>query len=92
MQTLLLKTGAKIALIGPNGCGKSTLVKMIMENHDGIKISQTAKIGYFSQNLNILKGNLSIIENVMEKVYIPRNLQDYFLADCFLEENQSIKK
>lgn len=88
----VIENGAKIALIGPNGCGKSTLVKMIMENHDGIKISQTAKIGYFSQNLNILKGNLSIIENVMEKSIYPEEFARLFLGRLLFRGESVYKK
>lgn len=58
--------GSKTALIGSNGCGKSTLVKMIMNNDESIKTSKGLKIGYFSQDMNILKEDLTIIENVME--------------------------
>lgn len=45
----------KIALIGKNGCGKTTLLKMILgkeENLDGIiEIAPGTKIGYLSQDL-----------------------------------------
>ncbi|MDT8715979.1 ABC-F type ribosomal protection protein [Clostridium sp. 19966] len=58
--------GSKVALIGSNGCGKSTLIKMIMNNDFAIKITQKAKIGYFSQDMSILDEELSIIENVMK--------------------------
>lgn len=57
--------GWKIALIGDNGCGKSTLVKMIMNNEDGIKVAKGAKIGYFSQDMDILDDTKSILENIM---------------------------
>lgn len=56
--------GWKTALIGDNGTGKTTLVKMILSGECGIKINPNAKIGYFSQDLNILDENLSIIENM----------------------------
>lgn len=62
-----LENGAKAAVLGPNGCGKSTLLKMILAKDESLKIAQGAKIGYFSQDLSILKDQLSIIENVMEK-------------------------
>lgn len=58
--------GKKIALIGPNGSGKTTLVNMIL-NEEGIDISKNVRIGYFSQSMDILDENKTILENVMEK-------------------------
>jgi macrolide transport system ATP-binding/permease protein len=57
---------SKIALLGPNGCGKSTLIKMILSSEDNIRISKNAKIGYFSQDMINLDKNLNIIENVLK--------------------------
>ena len=58
--------GKKIALIGPNGSGKTTLVNMIL-NEEGIDISKNVRIGYFSQSMDILDENKTILENVIEK-------------------------
>ncbi len=70
-QRLLWKTagfhvrgGDKLAIIGPNGCGKTTLVKKIMNLDERITISPSMKIGYFSQNIDILNTEKSILENV----------------------------
>lgn len=59
-----IRGGDKLAIIGPNGSGKTTFVKMILNKVKGITVSPSVKIGYFSQNLNILDPNKSIIENV----------------------------
>ncbi|MFC0301233.1 Vga family ABC-F type ribosomal protection protein [Virgibacillus soli] len=59
-----IRGGDKLAIIGPNGCGKTTLVKKIINGELGITISPSVKIGYFSQNLHILDTDKSIIENV----------------------------
>jgi macrolide transport system ATP-binding/permease protein len=72
--------GAKAALIGPNGCGKSTLIKMIINNDPSIKVAQGAKIGYFSQDMSILDKNLTIIENVMKSSIYPEGYARSLLA------------
>src|SRR5690625_1396781 len=59
-----IKGGEKIAIIGNNGSGKTTLVKKILNQDAGISTSPAMKIGYFSQNLDILDTNQSILENV----------------------------
>lgn len=62
--SLFVRGGDKLAIIGPNGSGKTTLVKKIISQAAGIHLSPSAKIGYFSQNLNILDAGKSVIENV----------------------------
>ncbi|KJF25695.1 ABC transporter [Clostridium aceticum] len=84
--------GAKIGLIGPNGCGKSTLIKMIMENDEGIKITQGAKIGYFSQDMGILDEKVSIIENVMESSVYPESFARLLLARLLFKREAVYKK
>ena len=84
--------GARVALLGPNGCGKSTLLKMILDNEDGIKIAQGAKIGYFSQDMDILKQDLSIIENVMESSIYPESFARLFLARLLFKGDSIYKK
>lgn len=59
-----VRGGEKLAIIGPNGSGKTTLVKKIVDQEEGIIVSPAVKMGYFSQNLNILDVHQSILENV----------------------------
>ncbi len=84
--------GAKIALIGPNGCGKSTLIKMIMDNDKSINTSKGVKIGYFSQDMSILNDNLSILENIMESSIYPENFARVLLARLLFKGEDVYKK
>jgi macrolide transport system ATP-binding/permease protein len=81
---------AKVALIGDNGSGKTTLLKMIMGNENNISISKKANIGYFSQNLNILDENKTIIENLLE-VGLEQDARD-ILARFLFKRDDVYKK
>ncbi len=59
-----VRSGDKLAILGPNGCGKTTLLKKIISREEGIAISPSVKLGYFSQNLTILNADQSILDNV----------------------------
>ena len=63
-----LKRGDKVAFVGKNGEGKSTLVKCIMGEipFDGsLKIGHNVKIGYFAQNqAQLLDGELTVFDTI----------------------------
>ena len=65
---LTIKRGEKVAFVGKNGEGKSTLVKCIMGEipFDGnLKIGHNIQIGYFAQNqAQLLDGELSVFETI----------------------------
>lgn len=60
-----IKGGEKVAIVGKNGTGKTTLIKKLVNEDPGVSISPSVQIGYFSQNLDILDTNQSILQNVM---------------------------
>ena len=63
-----IKRGDKVAFVGKNGEGKSTLVKCIMNEipFDGtLKIGHNVKIGYFAQNqASLLDGEISVFDTI----------------------------
>ncbi|MGF7016246.1 ribosomal protection-like ABC-F family protein [Ornithinibacillus bavariensis] len=59
-----IHAGDKVAIIGNNGVGKTTFIKKLMSGEKGIEVSPSVKMGYFSQNLDILNLKESILENV----------------------------
>lgn len=62
--SFFIRGGDKLAIIGPNGSGKTTLIRRIINQESGLTLSPSVKIAYFSQNLNILDEEKSIIDNV----------------------------
>lgn len=66
--TLTIKRGEKVAFVGKNGEGKSTLVKCIMGEipYTGkLKIGHNVEIGYFAQNqAQLLDGDLTVFDTI----------------------------
>ena len=65
---LTIKRGEKVAFVGRNGEGKTTLVKCIMGEipYDGsLKIGHNVQIGYFAQNqAQLLDENLTVFQTI----------------------------
>ncbi|MBQ8282534.1 MAG: ABC-F family ATP-binding cassette domain-containing protein [Paraprevotella sp.] len=65
---LMVERGNKIAFVGRNGEGKSTLVKCIMQEleHEGtLTLGHNVQIGYFAQNqASLLDGELTVFQTI----------------------------
>ena len=65
---LTIKRGEKVAFVGKNGEGKSTLVKCIMGEipfTGNLKIGHNVQIGYFAQNqAQMLDGNITVFDTI----------------------------
>ncbi|RAJ37324.1 ABC-F family ATP-binding cassette domain-containing protein [Pedobacter cryoconitis] len=66
--SLVIERGEKVAFVGKNGEGKSTMIKSIMNEIDfegSLKVGHNAKIGYFAQNqAALLDENLTVFETI----------------------------
>lgn len=65
---------------------------MIVNNDDSIKVALGAKIGYFSQDMNVLNKNLNIIDNVMESSIYSENFARLLLARLLFKGESIYKK
>ena len=65
---LTIKRGEKVAFVGKNGEGKSTLVKCIMNEIDyagHLKVGHNVQIGYYAQNqAQMLDGELTVFDTI----------------------------
>lgn len=59
-----VRGGDKLAIIGANGSGKTTLLKKIINQDPSITLSPAVKYGYFSQTIDLLDLEKTILENV----------------------------
>ena len=95
--TFTIERGQKVAFVGKNGEGKSTMVKCIMDeiSHDGtLTLGHNVQIGYFAQNqASLLDENLTVFQTIddIAKGDIRTKIKDMLGAFMFGGE-ESLKK
>ncbi len=74
---LVVKSGTKVALIGDNGCGKTTFIKLLTGEEQAtsgiVRTTPSLKIGLMSQDVYDLPGEMTIFEMAQDydKFYKP---------------------
>lgn len=79
-----------VGIVGENGCGKTTLFKIIMgeEQLDQgvLTLGSTLKIGYFSQHLDVIDPNIRVLDYLEEVGHQVKTLNGFMSASELLEE------
>lgn len=86
---IFLKTD-RIGILGPNGCGKTTLIKAVMQRmplmNGTIEIGDTVKIGYYAQENEALDDNQKVIDYVRDTAEYIQTSEGTVTASQMLEK------
>lgn len=85
----LVSPKTRMGLIGPNGVGKSTLIKALLGRESiqsgQIKLAEDVQISYFEQNRETLNPKLSLLKNICPEGDYVNYLGQYVHARSYLE-------
>ena len=93
---MVIERGQKVALVGKNGEGKSTMIKAIMGEIDfegKLEVGHNAQIGYFAQNqASLLDGEMTIFETIDQIAVgdVRKKIKD--LLGAFMFKGDDIQK
>ncbi len=93
---LLIDRGSKIAFVGQNGQGKTTLAKIIVDeiSFDGnLKIGHNVQLGYFAQNQSdYLDGELTVLQTMEEFANDSNRIRVRDMLGAFLFRGDDVDK
>jgi len=87
-----IKRGEKVALIGENGVGKTTLFNMLREGDGAITLGTNVKIGYYDQELKFTDAEKSIFQEISDTYPRMKNLEIRNALAAFLFVADEIDK
>lgn len=93
---LLIKNGESTALIGSNGCGKSTMIKILLgidkADEGTASLGSSIKLGYLPQNITFDDENKTILECFRENIVINEGKAREYLAKYMFFGEKVFKK
>lgn len=93
---LLIERGAKIAFVGQNGQGKTTLAKMIINEipfEGEIKLGHNVQLGYFAQNqANYLDGEATLLDTMLQAANDTNRTKVRDILGAFLFQGDEVEK
>lgn len=89
---LTLRKGRRVLLAGPNGIGKSSLLRALADQTDeGMKIAPEVKVGYYRQDFSGLKFDQTVYESLAEVMEIESMERLRAVASEFLLDSKVIR-
>jgi len=86
----------RVCLLGPNGVGKSTIIKLIMgqlaPQGGSVALAESAKIGYIEQEINFPDEKATILDAFRESAVIHENEARRILARFFITGDDIYKR
>lgn len=86
-----IKRGERICIVGPNGVGKTTLLKILMgelePNQGWLKKGHNVEFGYYDQGQMLLNGELTLLEELQESYRLYSDTEIRSLLGRFLFQN-----
>ena len=93
---LYVERGTKLAFVGQNGQGKSTLAKLlvsVIKGSGNLRLGHNVKIGYFAQNQSeTLEASKSVLEIVQDAATVENRTRVRDMLGAFLFKGDAVEK